>query len=224
MDAKGLGLLYCVAGLTMAVAQSVLTKPAVRLMGERNCVMLGNGIRGVFYLVSVNVIAPGSPQVCAVGIISTSALIAPCMASTISALAPEELKGLVIGTFQAVGAFGNFLGPLGGGLMYHGHIFLPFQCCVVFSFLTMALAPIAFRGLSGDAPAPNKVPLLNLKELDPEGQTSPRPSSRRASNLELLHTSGSFSMPNSLLTPDVGGEQAIQFGSLKATTPRSSRR
>jgi len=118
MKGTELGFLYCIAGLSMAVAQSILTKPAAARLGERNCIMLGNVIRALSYILLIVVVHPWVPYIATVAVISSGALISPCMASTLSAISLDSIRGSMMGTFQAVGCFGNFLGPLAGGAVF----------------------------------------------------------------------------------------------------------
>mmetsp|Transcript_117291 Transcript_117291/g.331893 ORF Transcript_117291/g.331893 Transcript_117291/m.331893 type:complete len:185 (-) Transcript_117291:9-563(-) len=54
------------------------------------------------------------PVVC----MCAGALLNPCLSTLTTALSPEDKRGLTLGTLQALGSLGSFLGPVLAGAMY----------------------------------------------------------------------------------------------------------
>merc|ERR1712218_19738 len=127
-------------------------------------------------------VKPWVPYVALIGIMVNGALLTPCTAKTSSQLAPKNIQGSILGLFQAMSSFGQFVGPLIGGAIFVRHITSPFWCCICFCLLSAMMAPMIFQEKYDNA---NILPLLVTEEnLD---QIPNKKMKRLPTQMELLH-------------------------------------
>jgi len=110
--------MFVFVGLTIALVQGGVVRRVVPRVGERKVTRVGlallvPGFLCVGFSPGVGVLYAGLAFM-AVG----SALAMPCLSALASRYAPEEVQGLVLGSFRSVGALSRAIGPVLGGVLY----------------------------------------------------------------------------------------------------------
>ena len=110
--------MFVFIGLVIAFVQGGVVRRVVPKYGERRVALVGliallPGFIFIGLASSVFALYAGLGFM-AVG----SALAMPCFSSLVSRYAPEEVQGLVLGSFRSVGALSRAIGPLLGGSLY----------------------------------------------------------------------------------------------------------
>jgi len=134
---KQMGQVLFVAGMFMIIMQQLITRRAVKLLGEKICLMIGCASRSISGFTLVSFVAWWIPTVIPALNASGGALINPCLLSLSASYAPASSRGVVMGALQSCGSLGMFFGPTVGGTLYTAAEWYPFmlagtsQACVV---------------------------------------------------------------------------------------------
>ncbi|CAE8587652.1 unnamed protein product [Polarella glacialis] len=197
--AADIGNIMFVAGIGAVVFQLGIPHLVVQAIGEKQCMALGSMLRACGYASLVAIPAPWIPYFSQICLVCFGGLIMPCQVSLTSAFAPEAARGSVLGVLNALGSFGQFVGPLIAGLLYKGSPELPFWLAAGISVLAALLASVMLRvekdpaqsvaaELENGYVAPVALPAAALQRggLD-EPLLRARSPSRSPTKLELIH-------------------------------------
>jgi len=140
---KSMGLITFTAGAVMIIFQGILTKPAIRLLGEVNCMVLGHTTRVLFFIgISVTHASYLAYFIPYVLFAASGGLITPSMSSMTASLSPARSRGLCLGALQSVASGAMFVGPLCGGALYSKHGHMPFVVNACVSALNVCLTMV----------------------------------------------------------------------------------
>ncbi|HIG12739.1 MAG TPA: MFS transporter [Planctomycetes bacterium] len=115
---RDMAWMFVFIGLTIALVQGGLVRRLVPRLGEKKVSIAGlailvPGFVAVGYAAGSGALY-GGLFLMAVG----SALAMPCLSALISRYSPDDVQGLVLGSYRSVGALARALGPLLGGTLY----------------------------------------------------------------------------------------------------------
>ena len=126
LNARAVGRMFGVAGITMIIVQGGLIRHLVKRFGEAPLVPIGVGILSIGLLALPHAAPPyamvGVFMVIAVG----QGIASPSLNSLISQGAAPSEQGFVLGTNQSMSALARVLGPAAAGWIYLGAPAWPF--------------------------------------------------------------------------------------------------
>ena len=145
LDARLVGRMFGIAGLTMIVVQGGIIGRLVKRFGEGPLIPLGIGILAVSLL-----ILPFAPPIGAMTIVFVMMAIgqgisSPSLHSLISRGTSPDEQGFVLGTNQSMSALARVLGPAAAGWIYLGGAAWPFFASGSILLFSLPLALHAVR-------------------------------------------------------------------------------
>jgi len=117
LSAGEFGALSTLSGLGALLLQRFCVKQVIAQLGEVRAGVGAHGCRVVAYLLVAICRAQWAPYLTGL-LISGGSILAPCSATLLSQLAPEESRGAVLGLNQSFAALGRVLGPLLAAIVY----------------------------------------------------------------------------------------------------------
>lgn len=117
MTAGQFGGLSTLSGLGALVIQRFCVRGAIDRLGEVGAGAAAHFCRLVAYLLVAVCHASWAPYLMGL-LISGGSILAPCSATLLSTLSPEEARGGVLGLNQSFAAFGRVLGPIVAAVIY----------------------------------------------------------------------------------------------------------
>lgn len=106
-----IGVSLAVYGISIAVVQGVLVRPAIRIMGERKTVIFGLSVE-VISLVILGVITSGTAVLFLIPITAIGAIGAPALQGLLSRLTPDNAQGELQGVLTSVTSVAMILAPV----------------------------------------------------------------------------------------------------------------
>jgi MFS family permease len=145
LDARMVGRMFGIAGLTMIVVQGGIIGRLVKRFGEARLIPAG-----VFILAAGLFLLPFTPPFLAMTVVFVMMAIgqgisSPSIHSLISQGTHPDEQGFVLGTNQSMSALARALGPTAAGWIYLGDPSWPFLVSGSILILSLPLAIIAVR-------------------------------------------------------------------------------
>lgn len=140
---KDIGYLLMIAGVGSIVSQGFLIRLANKRLREAKTALLS--IAGLFVSVTLLAMSQGFAMI-ALGLLLTAIFIGlhnPAIQSLISQIAPEDIRGKILGIAQATASTARVIGPLWAGLVFQtwgGNS--PFFVAIVFAITLFGLGLI----------------------------------------------------------------------------------
>ncbi|SDJ07149.1 TCR/Tet family MFS transporter [Lutimaribacter saemankumensis] len=106
-----IGVSLAVYGVSIAVVQGALVRPAIRMMGERKTVIFGLAVE-VVSLVILGVITSGTAVLFLIPITAIGAIGAPALQGIMSRLTPDNAQGELQGVLTSVTSIAMILAPV----------------------------------------------------------------------------------------------------------------
>ncbi|WP_319824518.1 TCR/Tet family MFS transporter [Thalassovita sp.] len=106
-----IGVSLAVYGVSMAVIQGGLIRPAIRFLGEARTALLGLGIE-VVALLLVAFVPDGRVVMALIPISALGAIGLPALQGILSRIAPDDAQGELQGVLSSIGSVAMIVGPL----------------------------------------------------------------------------------------------------------------
>jgi DHA1 family tetracycline resistance protein-like MFS transporter len=106
-----IGVSLAVYGVSMAVVQGALIRPASRLFGDMRTVQIGIGIE-VIALILVGMVSNGWVIMALIPISALGAIAQPALQGILSRIAPDDQQGELQGVLASIASISMIIGPL----------------------------------------------------------------------------------------------------------------
>jgi len=215
---KDFALTMCVSTVIVIFVQAFLVKPTVAAVGPCNGLLLGcmSGTAGALLLVTISAWWVPCLSFSLMGI--SMQLGNPCSMPIANLIAPQAMRGLVLGTVQSLQALGHAIGPLISGALYEEGKIVPFLVGPSITTLCTLLAATLGMLLMEEELESDEDEFVRSEPSKIEGMgplVRKISSSRGLSWVQTTYNTGVIGMPS---TPVL--TKALSLGIIK---PRSTR-